>query len=60
MPTESRLLSLPRELRDEIYRHYFALDGGLHFNVTSGKLTASDSSTIDFPLRRSCRQIAHE
>ncbi|KAF2867119.1 hypothetical protein BDV95DRAFT_622372 [Massariosphaeria phaeospora] len=38
MSSNSRLLSLPRELRDSIYEYYFAEKGGYHYDFDTGKL----------------------
>ncbi|KAI7778828.1 hypothetical protein LA080_001609 [Diaporthe eres] len=58
------LLALPRELRDNIYKHYLQVEGGYVYDFESGKLgctTPSGGRTpIDLNLMLSCRQIAAE
>ncbi|KAJ3542437.1 hypothetical protein NM208_g4093 [Fusarium decemcellulare] len=57
------LVTLPTELRNHIYRLYFALDGGYVHNRDdpyNGKLTAANGKPIDFSLMYVCRLIAAE
>ncbi|KAF4470851.1 hypothetical protein FALBO_2238 [Fusarium albosuccineum] len=57
------LVTLPTELRNQIYRLYFALDGGYVHNRDdpyNGKLSAADGQPIDFSLMYVCRLIAAE
>ncbi|KAG8157954.1 hypothetical protein KVR01_012226 [Diaporthe batatas] len=58
------LLALPRELRDDIYKHYLRVEGGYVYNFESGKLRCATSTgtraPIDLELMLSCRQIAAE
>ncbi|KAI4954047.1 hypothetical protein J4E91_001756 [Alternaria rosae] len=51
---------LPRELRDQIYADYFAIEGGYRYNHTTNKLTTSESTSVDLNLRLTCRQVAAE
>ncbi|CAO1604243.1 hypothetical protein XANCAGTX0491_007806 [Xanthoria calcicola] len=53
-------LSLPRELRDTIYRHYLFEPEGYHFNLASGKLCASDNRPVNLALLRTCTAVAAE
>jgi len=57
---QSRLLSLPRELRDEIYTYYLQEPGGYVHSPTTNKLRCSDSRTIDFSLMWTCKKVASE
>ncbi|KAF4999913.1 hypothetical protein FGRMN_2151 [Fusarium graminum] len=54
------LLGLPQELRDEIYRHYFKVNGGYVYHGDSDKLVEADGEPIDLALRLSCRAVADE
>ncbi|KAF4453275.1 hypothetical protein F53441_4005 [Fusarium austroafricanum] len=58
-------LSLPHEVRHEIYKAYFTLDGGYAFQPWSGqpgsgKLAAADGQPLDLALMYTCRLIASE
>jgi hypothetical protein len=54
------IYKLPRELRDQIYDDYFALDGGDTLNPCTNKLTTTNGDRIDLSLRSTCQLIAHE
>ena len=57
---QSRLLSLPRELRDEVYFYYFQeIDGYAHCFETN-QLRCSNGDAIDLSLMRTCRMVAEE
>ena len=57
---QSRLLSLPRELRDEIYVYYLQEPGGYVHSPTTNQLRCCNGQTIDFSLLRTCRSVANE
>ncbi|KAK4164448.1 hypothetical protein QBC43DRAFT_370079 [Cladorrhinum sp. PSN259] len=61
---QSRLLTLPSELRQQIYREYIYLDAeeGYTYDFEAGKLrTASpDKRPIDLNLMYTCRLVANE
>ncbi|KAM0428829.1 hypothetical protein ACHAPT_006629 [Fusarium lateritium] len=53
-------LTLPFELRYEIYQHYFTLEGGLSFQPGPGKLAPADGQPLDLALMYTCCLIANE
>ncbi|CAG7554704.1 unnamed protein product [Fusarium equiseti] len=53
-------LSLPHEIRHNIYREYFALKNGYAFQPGPGKLAAFDGEPLDLALMYTCRFIASE
>ncbi|RGP65881.1 hypothetical protein FLONG3_9013 [Fusarium longipes] len=53
-------LSLPYELRHQIYQEYFTLPGGYAFQPGPGKLAALDGQPLDLALMYTCRFIAFE
>ena len=57
---ESRLLSLPRELRDEIYTYYLQEPGGYVHSPSTNKLRCSNGQVIDFSLMWICKMVACE
>ncbi|MCJ1323697.1 hypothetical protein MMC10_000358 [Thelotrema lepadinum] len=59
MPSQSRFLGLPRELRDIIYE-YYVLDegGGYHFDHSSCKFRASNGQPINLALMYTCKSVA--
>ncbi|KAF5634185.1 hypothetical protein F52700_5905 [Fusarium sp. NRRL 52700] len=60
MSTKRCFLSLPSELRLDIYRAYFHLEGGYVYDVKSDKLKTSEYQPIDLALMLTCRTIADE
>ncbi|KAI1070551.1 hypothetical protein LB507_006756 [Fusarium sp. FIESC RH6] len=54
------LLGLPSELRNQIYRDYFTVDGGYVYDGDTNKLVQPDRKPIDISLRSTCRSIALE
>ncbi|KAJ3540952.1 hypothetical protein NM208_g4830 [Fusarium decemcellulare] len=54
------LTTLPFEIRDQIFRSYFTVDGGYVFNGDSEKLSMADGNPIDFSLMYTCRLIADD
>ncbi|RSL47054.1 hypothetical protein CEP54_013593 [Fusarium duplospermum] len=58
--TPTSIVTLPYELRYEIYKHYFTLDDGYVFQPGPGKLTTVDGRPIDLELVYTCRLIAQE
>ncbi|RSL72429.1 hypothetical protein CEP53_001131 [Fusarium sp. AF-6] len=59
MPPAS-IVTLPYELRYEIYKHYLTLDDGYVFQPGPGKLATVDGRPIDLALIYTCRLIAQE
>ena len=59
MASKARFLSIPRELRDIIYRYYLSEDNGYQFDFESRKLRASNRP-IDLALMYTSRQVAAE
>jgi hypothetical protein len=53
-------LTLPSEVRNLIYREYFAVQGGYVLDFESQKLKAADGSNLDLALMSTCKLIAHE
>jgi hypothetical protein len=53
-------LTLPRELRDDIYAYYAAQDGGYLYNQRTRKLRTASRGPVDLSLMQTCSQIAHE
>ncbi|KAI4629354.1 uncharacterized protein J4E87_003618 [Alternaria ethzedia] len=51
---------LPRELRDEIYTHYAAQDGGYLYNQRTRRLRTANGDPIDLSFMQTCSQVAHE
>lgn len=60
MSPKTNLLALPYEVRTQIFREYFKVDGGYIYNGDSEKLTTADCQPIDFSLRYTCRSIADD
>lgn len=54
------LLGLPLELREQIYHHYFEVEGGYIYDGVTETLTQTDGKPIDIAIRYACRCIAHE
>ncbi|KAK3369767.1 hypothetical protein B0T24DRAFT_532555 [Lasiosphaeria ovina] len=61
-PRQLHLLTLPRELRDHIYRHYVYTSGGdgYIFDYEARKLRLADNRPIDLGLMYTCRLAAAE
>jgi hypothetical protein len=60
-PTSTcRLLNLPRELRNEIYRYYLHRDEGYYHKPRTNKLRQADGGLIDLALSYTCKQVASE
>ena len=58
---QSRLLQLPREMRDQIYDEYLWTDEGYSYDFDAGKLRALDpEQRIEFNFMYVCRQVACE
>ncbi|OIW27072.1 hypothetical protein CONLIGDRAFT_495180 [Coniochaeta ligniaria NRRL 30616] len=59
---QSRLLALPRELRDLIYREYVrsGTEDGYTYDFEAGKLRTADGLPIDLNLVYTCRLVAAE
>lgn len=55
---QSRLPSLPRELRDEIYTYYLQEPGGYVNFPSTNKLRCSNREAIDFGLMRTFKMVA--
>lgn len=73
MAAESAFLSLPRELRDEVYRHYVTYEDGLVYNfeydgeksaksrnILRNLAPANNRDSIDLGLRSTCKQVHTE
>ncbi|KAH6977569.1 hypothetical protein BKA56DRAFT_487231 [Ilyonectria sp. MPI-CAGE-AT-0026] len=60
MSPKTNLVALPYEVRTQIFREYFKVDGGYIYNGESEKLTTADCQPIDFSLRYTCRSIADD
>ncbi|CAG1970339.1 unnamed protein product [Fusarium graminearum] len=52
--------SLPGELRDRVYRHYFEVDGGYVHDAESDTLKTVDNRPVNLSLLYTCRDIAGE
>ncbi|KAH4604852.1 hypothetical protein HBH77_160550 [Parastagonospora nodorum] len=57
---QSRLLALPRELRDMVYTYYTTTADGYRFSPETRRLTLAAGSFIDFGLMYTCKLIAIE
>ena len=55
-----RFLSLPRELRDKIYRYAVIEPDGYHHDPTSGRLKTIRSTSPQLALIKTCKQVAEE
>jgi hypothetical protein len=53
--TQSRLFLLPRELRDDIYKHNVAQEDGYLYNPSTQKLL-----NVDLALSYTCHLLARE
>ncbi|KAF9767785.1 hypothetical protein IL306_015005 [Fusarium sp. DS 682] len=60
MPTNLNFIDFPLELRLQIYRDYFKVDGGYVYDVKSDKLKTARNEPIDLSLIYACRSIANE
>lgn len=62
LAARSRLLALPRELRDRAYGYYFFDKDGYTYDYDTGRLTTStpNMNRIELDLRFTCYQIAFE
>ncbi|KAG8160914.1 hypothetical protein KVR01_009178 [Diaporthe batatas] len=73
MASTCALLNLPRELRDEVYRHYVTFEEGLVYNFDydakgheescnnlRNLAPANNTDSIDLALRSTCKQIHGE
>ncbi|KAK1497100.1 hypothetical protein CTAM01_08112 [Colletotrichum tamarilloi] len=61
--SDSRLLSIPREVRDLIYEHYTIVEGGYIYesdDLLGGRLKRADGRPIDLNLMYACRLVANE
>ncbi|CAN9167452.1 unnamed protein product [Alternaria sp. RS040] len=56
----SRLLQLPRELRDVIYAYYFRGEGGFVYDFAANKIRRADGYPIELSLVLTCRHVAAE
>ena len=52
--------SLPRELRNHIYKFYFEVEGGYAYNFSTGKLTSASGQPIELALRSVSRFFREE
>lgn len=56
-------LSIPREVRDEIYKFYVSTDGGYLFDTecySTGKLKRADGRATNLDLQYTCKQVSRE
>jgi hypothetical protein len=60
MTSPSGFQKLPRELRDQVYADYFAIEGGYRYGYTTNKLITSRGTGVDLDVRLTCRQVAAE
>ena len=60
MSPRINFFSLPRELRDAIYRYYVTEDDGYHYDYKSGKLRTVSGKCIDLALMYTCTFVAAE
>ena len=58
MQPQSRLFTLPRELRDMIYEYYLSTENGYSYCYETGKLTERDGLPIDIALTYTCKLAA--
>ena len=59
-PPTCHFLRIPRELRDEIYTHYFAVDDGYHHHSDTDTLRYLNGTAIDLAILHTCKQVAAE
>ncbi|KAF5675545.1 hypothetical protein FHETE_2542 [Fusarium heterosporum] len=57
---KASFLGIPQELRDQIYHHYFKVEGGYTHDGAIDKIVRADGNSIDISLRYVCRSIAWE
>ncbi|KAG7412143.1 hypothetical protein Forpe1208_v008511 [Fusarium oxysporum f. sp. rapae] len=60
MSTNRSFLTFPLELRSQIYREYFQVDGGYVYDAKCDKLKTTNGKPIDLSLIYACRAIANE
>lgn len=64
MPSHFRLLSLPPELRHEVYKHYSIVEGGYFYVCSadglSGRFFQADGSPIEASLMLTCKEVNRE
>ncbi|KAJ4311058.1 hypothetical protein N0V84_010636 [Fusarium piperis] len=60
MPSKTNLLALPYEVREQIFQHYFEINGGYVYDGESEKLVTADGQLIDLSLMYTCRSIADD
>ncbi|GKU05385.1 hypothetical protein FLAG1_01130 [Fusarium langsethiae] len=60
MATKRRITDLPLEIRQQIFREYFKVQGGYVYNDQSDKLRNADDTPIDLSLSYACRSIAKD
>jgi hypothetical protein len=60
MQSQSRLFTLPRELRDMIYEYCVTTTEGYWYNYETGTLVAIDWKPVDIALTYTCRLAAIE
>ncbi|KAJ4253396.1 hypothetical protein NW762_010553 [Fusarium torreyae] len=60
MAVTVNILNLPVELREQIFQHYFKVDGGYIYNAESDKLLNADNSPVNLSLMYTCRSVAKE
>ncbi|KAF4468516.1 hypothetical protein FALBO_4597 [Fusarium albosuccineum] len=60
MSSKTHFLALPYDVRDQIYQHYFMVDGGYVYDGDSEKLVTADGQPIDLSLMYTCHLIAQD
>ncbi|KAG8665401.1 hypothetical protein FPOAC2_10472 [Fusarium poae] len=60
MATKLRITDLPLELRQQIFREYFKVEGGYVYDGQADKLRNADDTPIDLSLSYTCRSIAND
>ncbi|KAM0211890.1 hypothetical protein ACHAQI_005043 [Fusarium lateritium] len=57
---KANLLSLPLELRQQIFHDYFKVEGGYVYDAKSDSLKTADNRPIELSLISTCRSIAND
>lgn len=58
--TSSKLLALPREVRDIILKKYVTMADGYVYSFSTNSLRHANGDRIDLSLASTCRQLGHE
>ncbi|KAM0232300.1 hypothetical protein ACHAP5_010759 [Fusarium lateritium] len=57
---KANLISLPLELRQQIFQDYFKVEGGYVYDAKSDSLKTADNRSIELSLIATCRSIAND